>query len=385
MERVYAFTDEYGAFGWDIDNPTVTTLFIVTAIVVKESDLEELRKSVEEVRIKHFQTGEMKSSGVGANHNRRRRIVADILPLPFNIFSICVDKRELPVVDYPGLRHISSFYKFINNIVHKELRRAYKQLTIVADQSGTDTYMESFARYVAGCQDVRDLFGEADFLFEDSKSDIIIQLADLISGTLGHQYDPSKHAEDTPNYYKMLEKKIFRIEHYPKHFNSYILENSAIASEYDERIAKICFEQARTYINTHEDNEDVEVQARVATLKYLLFRFMNNDTRKYIPTWELRNLLENMEIGRISTHRFRSGIIAKLRDEGIIIASSKNGYKIPSRESELYDFINHGATVVLPMLGRLQKCREIIKMGTHNNLDLLAHDEYAALRKYFDN
>lgn len=39
MERVYAFTDEYGAFGWDIDNPSVSTHFIITAVIVKESDL----------------------------------------------------------------------------------------------------------------------------------------------------------------------------------------------------------------------------------------------------------------------------------------------------------------------------------------------------------
>lgn len=39
MERMYAFTDEYGAFGWDIDNPTVSTHFIITAVIVAESDL----------------------------------------------------------------------------------------------------------------------------------------------------------------------------------------------------------------------------------------------------------------------------------------------------------------------------------------------------------
>ncbi len=44
MERVYAFTDEYGAFGWDIDNPSVSTHFIITAVIVKESNLSILRK-----------------------------------------------------------------------------------------------------------------------------------------------------------------------------------------------------------------------------------------------------------------------------------------------------------------------------------------------------
>ena len=32
MEKVYAFTDEYGAFGWEIDNPSVSTHFCGTSL-----------------------------------------------------------------------------------------------------------------------------------------------------------------------------------------------------------------------------------------------------------------------------------------------------------------------------------------------------------------
>ena len=64
VERVYAFTDEYGAFGWDIDNPSVSTHFIITAVIVKESDLSAFTQKTGELRRKHFQTGEIKSSKV---------------------------------------------------------------------------------------------------------------------------------------------------------------------------------------------------------------------------------------------------------------------------------------------------------------------------------
>lgn len=37
MERVYAFTDEYGSHGWDLNNPSVSTHFIITAVIVEES------------------------------------------------------------------------------------------------------------------------------------------------------------------------------------------------------------------------------------------------------------------------------------------------------------------------------------------------------------
>ena len=82
MENVYAFTDEYGAFGWDIDNPSVSTHFIITAIIVKESDLDDFTMKADALRKKHFQTGEIKSSKIGKDHSRRLRILADLQDIP---------------------------------------------------------------------------------------------------------------------------------------------------------------------------------------------------------------------------------------------------------------------------------------------------------------
>lgn len=82
MERVYAFTDESGAFGWDIENPNVSTHFIITAIIVKGPDLEGFTQKAEALRKKHFQTGEIKSSNIGGNHARRLRVLADLQGIP---------------------------------------------------------------------------------------------------------------------------------------------------------------------------------------------------------------------------------------------------------------------------------------------------------------
>ena len=75
MEREYAFTDEYGNFGWDIDNPTVSSHYIITAIIVKESDLDTYTTMAETIRKKYFQTGEMKSKNISTNHRRRQKII----------------------------------------------------------------------------------------------------------------------------------------------------------------------------------------------------------------------------------------------------------------------------------------------------------------------
>lgn len=385
MERVYAFTDEYGAFGWEIDNPSVSTHFIITAIIVKESNLNEYTEKAEAIRKKHFQTSEIKSKNVAGNHSRRQRILNDMLELPFGIFAVCIDKKKcLDNMSMKGLRYKQVFYKFMNNIVHRELRRAFQKITIVADEIGSGEYMQSFCKYVNAKQDMPNLFGDATFRFQDSKSDVRIQVADFISGTLAYVYDRHKKGSDVPDYFQMLESKIIRIEPYPKTYETYVLENSAIAEDYDEEIAKLCFAQAVKFIEHNSGTDDPEVSAQIIVLQYLLFRFMNNDTRGYIYTSELKEQLSNTDLRNISDSAFRMKVIGKLRDKGVIIASSQKGYKIPSKQSELYDFINHDAKIVIPMLSRLKKCRDLIKLGTVNELDLLDHTEYSQLKSFFD-
>ena len=386
MNRYYAFTDEYGAFGWDIDNPTVSTHFIITAIIVEESNLELYTEMAESLRKRHFQTGEIKSKSVGVNHKRRQRILADMQSMPFNIYTVCIDKKKcLENMTSKGLKYKKTFYKFMNNIVHRELRRAFEKVTIVADELIDNDYMQSFCEYVDKHQDMPDLFGDANFKYDNSKYDVRIQVADFISGTLAYVFDNHKKSSSNPNYLKILDDKLISIQLYPKTYDSYVLEESALAQDYDERIAKLCFSQVVKYIEHNKDSEEPEIKAQVIILNHLLFRFMNNDTRGYIYTYELKDQLKGTEYADISDTTFRANVIGKLRDKGIIIASSTKGYKIPSKESEIYDYINHDAKIVIPMLERLKKCRDIIKLSTNNELDLLDHVEYKQLKTYFDN
>jgi len=383
-ERIFAFTDESGAFGWDLDNETVSTHFLITAILVKESDLYGLRNSVESIRQKYFQTGEMKSSHIGRNHQRRIKVLNDLLELPFSILTVVIDKSQL--TDSRGLQHRKPFYKFTNNIVHKELQYLFSKLTIVADEIGRSDYMKSFCEYVKARVPAPNLFGESDFSFANSQNDVLIQLADLVCGSLSYDYDFHKKDNRAPSYHKILERKITRIEFYPKNYTDYSVDTSALAKGYDSQIAAICLKKAAEFLELHQNEENEDIKAQVIVLKYLLFRFMNNDTRKYIPTKELKNQLQYTANADISTQTFRTKIIGSLRDNGVIISGSsvKKGYKIPANEGELLDFINHGTSIIIPMLERMKKCRDTIRLGTLNQIDLFSRTEYASLKRYFD-
>lgn len=382
MNRVYAFTDESGNNGFDFDKQDISTYFIVTAIIIKEEDLHQVELEIEKIRIKYFQTGEIKSSSVGKNHVRRVKVLKEILKSNFKVFSVIVNKKK--IYTDSGLMYKTSFYKFVNNLVHKELRYAFKKLTICADQVGGNEYMESFSAYVKEHEEAADLFGDRDFYFEDSKNNVLIQLADFISGTLSFVFEENKRSEEMPDYMQIINKSFIDLKEWPKDTLKYTFNENAISKDYDKQIADLCLKQAQAFIIQNNESNDLNTILQVIVLRYLCFRFINNDTRKYIPTKELINTIRYQTGETIKVHYFRSQIIAKLRDSKVIIASSQKGYKIPSKEEELYDFINHGTSVIMPMLERLRKCRDIVNMATMGDLDLFDHTEYEKLKRFFD-
>lgn len=93
-----------------------------------------------------------------------------------------------------GLYYKPVFYKFMNTIVHRELRKAFKEITIIADEFGSNDYMQSFCKYVDNHEGLSNLWGDTCFSFKNSKATVRIQIADFISGTLAWVYDTHKKA-----------------------------------------------------------------------------------------------------------------------------------------------------------------------------------------------
>lgn len=377
---MYAFVDEFGAFGFDFENTGCSSHFIISAIIVNEQDLDVVSQGVENIRRKYFQQGEMKSSKIGRNHKRRITILNELKKLPFHIFALACDKRK--IYENSGLRYKKSFYKFLNNLVYQELRVSYQKLIITADETGNNDYLQSFINYVKSNEVPLNLFDNSLFRFENSKSGVIIQVADVISGSLAYNFDAKKSSEaDGYNYEAILGDKLHCIKQFPETFDSFNVSQQNLNADYNPQIADICYRRARYFIEHNAKTEDIEIKQQRIVLNYLLFRFMNRSPRNYIPTKELINQLYNLGYERLSIQAFRNKIIAKLRDHEVIISSSSSGYKIPSTEKELYDFINHGESIIMPMLERLKKCNDIIKMGTNGKINLLNRPEHKQLAK----
>lgn len=383
MERVYAFTDESGAYGWKIDNPKVSTSLVIAAVLVKESDLPILIEKLQYVREKYFQKGEMKSSTVGQNHAKRRKILSDLYNLPFQVFIVVIDKTKL-LNRFHGLHYKGRFYEYSNSLVHQALLQARPHIVFIADEIGSNEYMKSFCQYVERKMAKISLFSESSFMFSDSRNNICVQLADFIAGTFACVYDSNRRSSSTPKYQKILQKKTLGIEVFPKSYESFKF-NSDLAPN-DKAVAELCFRLAYDYIESHRESQEVDVQCQNIILKYLLDKIVDARCQEYTPTKELKHQLIGTDLSNISTQAFRTRIISNLRDNGVIISSSHimKGYKIPTNMRELEEFFAHGISIIGPMLNRLSICRTLVKTCTLGEVDLFSQPIFVSMKKYFD-
>lgn len=385
MERMYAYIASTGNYGFQFDLDGVSSHMTVTAVLIPESRLGVLKDHVNEIIRANFTLEDKLAEPDSLSPGLRCRILEELLADEFNIFSVVADK--IKIYDTIGSIQKEAFYKFIHNLVHKELRHGFRKLAICGKEGAKkeetrNEYLESFLRYVQANEDVPDLFGEREFYLEENNEAALVWLAEFINHAIASLYEAEKRKE-APNYLKILDKKIIRIEHYPKDLTDSITEKGGTGT-YNNRIIKICQEHMQQFLDKYKNTEEEDRLNQIIVLKYLSFRFLNFNTASYIPTGELIGNLRYRTGKNVSMQYFRTRIIAKLRDEGVIIASSPKGYKIPSREEELYDFINHGTSIIMPMLARLKKCRDNISQGTDGELDLFDNTEYKNLKKYFD-
>ena len=101
--KTFAFIDESGNTDLDISKNGVSKYFVLTAIVVPEERLKSLTIEVTKLRDFYFQTGEMKSSSVKNNRERRAKILSAFTELDFKFYALCIDKERIN--EDSGLRY----------------------------------------------------------------------------------------------------------------------------------------------------------------------------------------------------------------------------------------------------------------------------------------
>jgi hypothetical protein len=321
----------------------------------------------------------MKSSKIGGDTNRRTRIITQLLPIDFRVVLFVANKQEF-IKGSPLTEYKKSFIKFLHQRLYDDLYHAYPKLKIIEDETGTTEFQQSFRRYVEERRPQYNLLNDYDFDYCDSKDEALVQLADLVGGSITrHLEDPS-----VPNYYEILRGKILFLDEFPSKYEPYWGVASPEECKFNKDIYALAIKCASDFIKKYESDEEDERRAQVAFLRYLLFQVQNVDPMRYIYSGQILSVLREYTEGKISRNFLYRKVIAPLRDAGVIIASSSHGYKIPISVDDIKTYLNSTNAIVSPMLHRIGVCRKLIKLQTNNDLDVLDDPAFLRYKKYFD-
>jgi hypothetical protein len=374
-----AFIDAFGTPSLHVEKDGVTTFFIVAAVLVDGDRTPALRAAVDAVRAAHFGPGPMKSKK--CDDARRMKVLRALLPLDFKFVAVAVDKSR--ILPGGGLAYSEPFVKFIHRQLLDRLFAATPDLQVIADRYGDGDFMDGFKRYVL--EDSRgrgqgDLFRRATFNFAESTKEPLIQLADFIAGSLSRIYDPKKQSPARSDIHDLLRGKALFVVDWPKRFRAPLCPLVG-GSPHDDLVRRFCADRAGDFLVEHGDSEDPEILAQVEALGFLQFTFEAISETEWVPMDRLREALEGIGLTFNSKHQLYSKVIAKLRDGGVIVASSPRGYKLPAGVADVLQFVERADTIVVPMLNRLQNARDALSLATGGALDIVADERFAGLRE----
>lgn len=377
MNDHIAFLADWGNNNLDFTKPGASTHFVVAALLLSKDDLAQTQLQLEDIRQQLFGSGPIAPDQVGSDDKRRMQVLGQLLTLPFQVFALVVDKRELRG---EGFYYRGSFYKFLHGLADRELYRSFPTLELVAGQQGDEPFMQGFVHYVHN-RHIPTLFDQASFRFVHSPSDLLVQTAAFVAGSLARCYDETVLSPERAKLGKLLQTRLLGLKYWPDVFAPVLTQPLAQQTNYNAPLAELCVGLGQDFLHRKLASQAPQEIDQVTCLQYLLFHFRHVDPGRYISSRELLAHIQERRGRMPSLHYFQTRVIAPLRDAGVLIASSSKGYKIPACEGDLYDFVNHSNTIIQPLLSRIGKCRDRIYLATAGAIDLLARDEYANLNQ----
>ena len=377
----YVYIDEAGNKDINVPKDGATDFYVVAAAIVNESDRHEFATKAEAIAKQHFSGSQLKSSNVGANENRRANVLMGLADLPAHFYAVVIDKRRLHK-ERGGLRYGRVFYKYILRIAQNELLASFTELDLTIDDHGSEEFKQSFLAYMDRYYN-HDLFSKNRRRFSKAEDSRGVQVADFVAGSLMKAVEAHDRTGAYPAFFASLDTNLTFQGPWPRDRFPYHLERSHEDSDirFHAGLIELSDRRAETYLTEHGRSRDQDSRARVVTLQRLLSTFRGVAPRKYVPGPLLKkHIHEHLPEYAIKGQAFMNKVIAPLRDDGLPVVASDKGYKLPVCMAEVYAHMDNTCNKVVPMIHRLSKFREAVKLATEGEVDMFERDEYAFLR-----
>lgn len=368
MTKIFAYIDESGDPRF---NEGASERLEYSSIIIDANKENEITNELLFLR-DELNLSEFKSSNV-RSERRRIQILEAIQNIEFKFINLSIDKNKVigEWKSYPKV-----FYKYTQKILNNELHRLYSDRSVNIDKFGSSKYQKSLKKYLE--KEIQlEIDGTVDINISSAKKDILIQIADFIAGTnrklVSGDFNQSEKIKNLLNCNKLY------ILNWPCDYNNFHIESSSNVD--DELIANCAINIAQNFIDSKKEEE--KFKPHILILEYLLFQAKFVAPNKYIYSNELVDWLKSNRLV-LNDEDFRKDVIGSLRDNGVVIASSVKGLKIPLTNSELVEYINFTTSRYLTSIQRLKKTYQSLNSCSLEKIEIFNSDNFKIHKDFFD-
>lgn len=369
----YAFVDEAGGTELPPTDQESPDYYVICGILQGDHSLSEAKSAALRIVRNHVGSGELKSSNIGSDTSRRKRILVDIAQGDFPFYCLVVDK--IRIWKDSGLRWRSSFYKFLHRMFYTRIRRTSFGINVIAHQYGSSEFMESFKRYI---EDRNSLFDR--FNFVSSSDEPLLQIADMLAGTVRRVF----LGQESVDLLSILGYPSVPIEEWPPMSSSIREADINGVNEFDNLVPRLALDSARRFVEEYIGSSDQEKHIQAQAIRYLLYRF-NQNPEDYVYRAEIIQHLNQQTGISLSEQVLSSTVLAAARDEGVFLSSTDKGVKIPHRAQDIRDWIDRVNSQVVPYLRRIEDARRQMLIASLNRYDIIDPEAYPELFRYLSN
>lgn len=335
MTEYLAYIDESGDPNF---NEHASKIFFVGAVLIEKNEFENLLKKFHEIK-NELDIDELKSSKV-RSFSRRINILKNLAGLPVRCLSVWVNKSEL---QGEWFQYKETFYKYIQRLLNHEIYRLFRSTTVTIDRYGSKKYRESLLKYLHEHLQA-ELFAPSIAVSSAIDEDFI-QVADFYGGCLRKVLAGDFSDEEKAQILRYLEPvwdvKI-ALPDQGKYVNANLIEQ-------DDRYLGYFVLETNRFLESKKNLEP----AKRKTLEYLYHTSLVSPD-DFVYTDEILDWLTNFDI-HYTQEQFRNKVTASLRDEGLIIIGTRKGLKLPTRVTDIIEYMEFSVSQVLPILKRMKK------------------------------
>lgn len=371
---IVVYVDESGSDILSNNDPN-DRYYVSVGIIVPAGDVSSINAQLDEISARFNRGAELKSSKIGNDKRRRLALLRELGELKFQYIAIGVDNQKLDKSS--GYRFRNSYYKNLNKHLYQCVANATEgRVKFVIDEHGTTEFQNSALQYFnRQC----DMFHGVDFVYTNDKSERLVQLADIISGTIRKLLIEGFAGKENKQLREALRPKEIALALFPTNYSDISTSKLPPTSDdgVDSRIESVMLNKASRFIEEKIDSEDENERMQVQVLQRLIesHQFESGP----IHACEFVEQLNRFATKSIGKEVLLSSIIGGIRRQGIIIAGTKKGYKLATSEADIRDYVKHDQMIIMPMLGKLSAARKVVRASVGR--DILADPMYADLRE----